>query len=80
MYTNEFSQIDTCIGLSMAQFGELQMEGLEIPQICYFTANTIPFAEVQVPRSQAAARERPLEASGKKCLLLFFSSLSLLAP
>lgn len=47
----------------MAQFGELQMEGLETTQICYFTTNIISFVEVAVPKSQMAAGERPLEAS-----------------
>ena len=72
VYTNEFSQIDTGIGLFVAQFGELEMEGLEPSQICYFTANAIPFAEVAVPRSQRSTRERPLEASGKNVCLCFF--------
>lgn len=67
----------------MAQFGELQMEGLETTQICYFTTNIISFVEVAVPKSQMAAGERPLEASGKNvcfCLSQPFLATCYLGP
>lgn len=79
VYTNKFSQLDTYISLFVAQFGELQMEGLETSQICYFSTYAIPSAEVAVPPSQASTGESAPWRPQGKCLLLLFSSLSLLA-